>query len=1118
MTNFTFRCIFLICVSLFLANTNVRSQEMTQLESMPNDVKSVGENNLFVFGFRVNGSSSIELMLANNEKIDPTTIGQSKFQVYRKNDNALTAIKDGDLSNPAAVTLEASGDYIIQHWVKTNDGDVIESFDDFDAQVYLESCNGDPCVAGIRLFTTGLEGTRIIIGALPLDWRIGECYELWNIRRPVGVNTVPVTVIPPNGIPYTVQMNVTQIPAGIYVGNEACAMTNLAGQPNLLLPGQPLFPAGTTGGETVNIRGQLDIPINYTFENSRVCMHENSAIRYTSIFTMSSNQVFDRRRPDQSSYGAWNAIIGADVGSLVANANTFQGAYSALAARGLTNSYALTGNTFVRNFIGIRLQARNVITTFTNNRFITDQSYPVPTGGTGCGFTNQIPKPQGAFMFAGVYVEPNRSFNLPASSVGNTFVGIANGVFLQDASAIVQGCSFTNMLNGVYGQGGGADDGRGVVQFAVGARRLTVIGLGRTAATTFTGCRTAILCENTGTDVLNVSNCLISGVIEGISLSGAGSFTNSSITNNTIRAFSQFGIECRKLGLATNLNINNLRAEGGSNARHCIGIFNSGSLIANTGQFVSIVGNRLSGGNGLLRAQRGVFIENAGNVAVLDNDLQNQSLAGVDVRGGRFNQINCNNASRTTGSAGFSSALWSVLSAGNAWQNNITGRHTIGLRMEGASNPSPIRCNTFGQAQVGVDYTAMASNSVQGVPTGINTFQSHGNAWPGPFSQWAANGIGMAGTIVSNRFHILTSELPNFATVTTPAGWFSNQLTVGTIGCPTNTCNQMAIEDDRELSADDRAKMAGNGAYSDLTSYLDLKNLYADARQTVELQTDGDAVAFIQGKSTTNYGVLTNVASQLTDLEQYESDALSALNAQATQLYIEIDALNTALESGASTVDAQLTQRNTLDDQLALVQAAVENAKQQSLATKLGAKANLLSQLALVAPQSDFDAADKQILELYIQTSFVGVPLSTSEKISLFALAQMCEHTHGTAVLQARAWYLAETGELIEGSCDGQTGERSTGLQPYKYQMLNTVTISPNPAPQSFTLSLSWLPTADCTVQIMNPLGQIVKTLSVQAGNEKLEVSNVQLPVGVYKLIVYEQEVPSAQATLHIAE
>jgi Secretion system C-terminal sorting domain len=370
----------------------------------------------------------------------------------------------------------------------------------------------------------------------------------------------------------------------------------------------------------------------------------------------------------------------------------------------------------------------------------------------------------------------------------------------------------------------------------------------------------------------------------------------------------------------------------------------------------------------------------------------------------------------------------------------------------------------------------------------------------------------------ANTFRILTNELQNFATVTTPNGWFTTQFTTGTIGCPQATCTLVSTDDDRVLSSDDRAKTSGTGTYSDLTAYQYLKHLYADAKRALTLQNDGDAISFVQAKAGTNYGKLTNIASQVADLEQSEANALTSLDAQAAQIYAAIDVLNADVENGTSTVDAQILQRNTLDDQLTQVHTGIDNAKQQSINAKSSAKVGLLSQLASVAPQADYDAADKQLLELYLHTAFVQIPLTSSQKISLFTLAQLCEHTYGSAILQARAWYLAETGDMIEGSCDDQIGERSTGLQPYKYHMANTVAISPNPAYQNFTIALSWSPTTDCTVQIMNPLGQVVKNLQMQVGNERLEVQNLQLPAGVYKLIVYEQDVPSAQATLNISE
>jgi hypothetical protein len=1115
---------FFVLSILFLQLAQVMSQDFDVLTSKPTSFTSSEESTNLWFAYKAVESDLAAY--AVNVK-EPNNVLLSKFRLYKVTGEFVDIMQE-DIGNQISYALLASQAYVLQHYVLFENGSEIETFDYFNPDDFFGGCAIVPCEARIFFNTSRYPpGSTFTLGNpgqmfTPIP---GNCYTLWNVNTYVDV--LPYTVFPPGGVPM-IGFIPNTIPVGIYVGNQPCAITNLGTQINVI-DGSPLFPAGVSNGLRVSIRGQLDITTNYTFSNSDICMHSDAAIRYTNNLTLNVNQVHDRRTPDGGSLGAWNAIIATGTASLSATTNTFQGAYSALNARGLANTYALTNNVFIRNFIGIRLTARNAITTFNTNKFLTDAQFSVPAGGLGCGFTNGIPKPQGTVMFAGVYVEANRTFDLPTSSVGNIFDQIANGVYLEDANTRIHGCQFRYMQNGAYvHQNGGADDGRGVVQFARGSRRLTVVGLGRTGIRTFIGCRTAILSQNIGTNVLNVSNCWISDVSEGISLVGNGSFPNSFITNNTIGNFTSFGIQCINLGKSSNLNINTLRAAAGVGASQCIGILDFSSLVSNSTPIVTITNNRTSAGNGLIGALKGISISNAANIAVLNNDLRNQTLSGVDIRGSRFNQISCNTSDRTTTSTAFSSALWSSLASSNNWVNNTTGRHTIGLLMAGASNPSDIMCNTFGQARIGVDYTAMASNSMQRVQVGPTQFQSHGNVWIGPFSQWAANGNGMAGTPIANRFSIRTNELPNFRIVTTPSdltlpptmpqlAWFLDEA-VGSIGCPTTTCVQIITEDGRVLSTDDRTKMAASGSYSDLTSYLDLKNLYADAKLNTNLQNDADALGFVQTKASTNYGRATNIASQVAGLEQNASDVLTIYHTQAAQLFGVIDQLDIELENGTSTIDAQLAQRNNLNDQLLQIQAEIASNQQQSLNTKLAVKQNLLVQLSAITPQFEFDAADKQLLELYIQSAFVQVPLTTSQKMSLFTLAQMCEHIYGTAVFQARAWYLAETGDAVDGNCDDEVGARSSDIEPNKHQTLNTVRISPNPVRQNFTIDLSWKPSAHCTAQVVNALGQIVKTLQIAEGNGVLEVVNLNLTAGIYKLVVYEHDVATAQTTLNISE
>jgi hypothetical protein len=83
------------------------------------------------------------------------------------------------------------------------------------------------------------------------------------------------------------------------------------------------------------------------------------------------------------------------------------------------------------------------------------------------------------------------------------------------------------------------------------------------------------------------------------------------------------------------------------------------------------------------------------------------------------------------------------------------------------------------------------------------------------------------------------------------------------------------------------------------------------------------------------------------------------------------------------------------------------------------------------------------------------------------------------------------------------------------FDFVKQVSVYPNPLSQSFTLELGWKQIGICSVQVVNQLGQIVQTMRINHENGLIAAS---LPPGLYRLLVFENEVLVAQTMISVAD
>jgi Secretion system C-terminal sorting domain len=1064
---------------------------------------------------KVQVPGNTNILFTGRPLLNQSQIGLSVFRLYKKNNSNVELIEESQ-TFVFNFYKPSSNSYFIAHcYQNLIDGKHYETYYDLTENGDFVPCSPkvpNCCEALIQLTLPAQFLPYTVLfgnpGVFLVQDEVVECHELWNINTYDTPAQFPITITG-QGIAW-VGIGQNDLNPGIFAGNMACANTDLGTQPNLLWPNL-LFPAGGTGGREIIIRGSLDIN-SYVFNSCNICMWPNSAMTYTGILEILNSEVHDRTCTAFNV--AWDGIIsrGANTRFIGTNSN-FQGAYNVL----LTESNSLTqlrlnGNDFFRSYLGVNIRRPSAIAVFQNNTFGNNDGL-FPGGGLGCNFSTPIARVPGNQMYAGIWAESNLNVSLPTTAVNNLFERIANGIYLDDAHAgRISGCRFHNMLNGAYLQGGGADDGRGIVQFVRGTRVFRQIGLGRNSPLlTFNNCREGIHIGIQGGSVrLSSTQNRMGSVNGGITIIGGQNSATGLVAPNSLISENQIayiGVNSHGI-LVTNLTPAGAQTLGsgltisnngilGTNANGTIGISISGTgtnfLASTTSVMVNVLNNStVSGpGNIINGGQKGLMILNTGNVHARNNQIQSNTtpnaVANIESTASQFNFFACNTLVGRNN--GWARSIWGNLSPNNIYDQNATSTSTNGIEIAGNNNPSTIRCNTISGHVDGLAYTNLAVNAPQFTPTGV----SHGNRWLGTFQNRPANGVSFGGNPLGMQFRILPNQMTGGVGLVNPPNWFVANAT-GSIGC--TTCNTQIGDFTRTITSIDTDLMANSNVPSDATTWLRLRSLYADILRESTLQQPGSSTQqFLSQQNASDFGKFATLSKSIDAAITAPSDLILQFTNDAEQAIDALIQLDDLLQNGAD-IDAQAGARSIAQTQLANANNGLQSVKQANLNTRLALQPGMLQTLQSTSPVLQPSINEKLLLSIYLTTSFIDQPITTGQEANILAIANQCEYEGGYAVAWARAWYHKQHGVWIEpGNCT--QNRASNEVTEFNDRFL---TLSPNPVSDVLHLNLRASHGFALPFQVSDTNGKIIETSEIPAESKTWSLNTAHFPPGVYFL------------------
>jgi len=162
--------------------------------------------------------------------------------------------------------------------------------------------------------------------------------------------------------------------------------------------------------------------------------------------------------------------------------------------------------------------------------------------------------------------------------------------------------------------------------------------------------------------------------------------------------------------------------------------------------------------------------------------------------------------------------------------------------------------------------------------------------------------------------------------------------------------------------------------------------------------------------------------------------------------------------------------------------------------------ANLLSLNGTLADSAAYQANEKLVNQIFLQTLALGNTEFTEAQITALAsIAEGCPLSDGEAVLRARAML-----NILEGEpavyddfviCYG--GERSDKLKK-QTPSGQSLKLYPNPTSDAVTVEYSGLASSDQRLVLFNVFGQSVMEITLPEGQGSVQVSLSTLPAGVY--------------------
>jgi hypothetical protein len=950
----------------------------------------------------------------------------------------------------------ANGCYELRHCALVNDqaGNPFQVMCQWNFCVKLAAQENDCCRLDVYALFHPATGTwRWGDGTTSLT-HPGPWHQYHNVNT-YDVNPINITRAG-NSFTYPIQ-----VLNGIWAG-EDCSTVSLNNQVNRLNTALKLFPSALSTGQRIAIEGTLEADYSYTFRNDDLCMWPGARMLVSTNqpITVDATLLHDKVcTQNGNSSGSWYAIelnrFGGGTNFNVINQSRITGAYAGIYSNStFANTVNISNTNFDRCYIGIRVRTRTTFASFANNTFGLGQSIAKwPMFSSLCGWENLIPKQLNAMPFAGIYVEPfgtnNVPLNLTAATGVNQFFNLANGIYSQNSSVTVRNCRMLDMHCGIYPTtGGGWDDGYGIFMESGSGRALDQIGFGQAGLSTFERCRHGVYAGASGgqditlrvsenrmvgmhygvTAILKANTGFVQGGNHFVSFNSIDYGTDVCLESNLMHGvlLNYTDLTTAPLRIADNI-INTTRLDYG------VGIDLQGSGNTNAGLARAKV-ERNQVNNGVFGIRAYQFSE----AHIDDNDITNFSQSGIQVNSSGRNITTNNTTNSAPGS--YKSGLDLFMSPSNTMACNTMQASLIGMEVRSASGGASINCNTFDNLDnIGLFYHQSPVTGDQ-ITGGIDSK----NTWLGNYSspKFHASLIGNA----TAAGVVYDADLASM-NVNPLMGWFNAPTSQQQIVCACDSLD--GFKKSTQLTDFERSIVDGLSIPTALEAFQIEMDLMTKLWEYPDLRNQSVAAqSYFNKHSGSNASKLAQVALGISQTSRLDQQLAYQ---QAETRKNEIEAILSSLDQvlvSANDLEAQLSQRFALAGELEALDNQIIAIRSALYAQNTSTADNLRVILGDVNPVESWEASTKALLSISLDTWMIGESENETQTEILRSIAQACQSETGSSVAHANTWLRNLHNEEYSNIC---AQNRSENIQIAE-QRAGSMNISPNPASNQFTI------------------------------------------------------------------
>ena len=478
--------------------------------------------------------------------------------------------------------------------------------------------------------------------------------------------------------------------------------------------------------------------------------------------------------------------------------------------------------------------------------------------------------------------------------------------------------------------------------------------------------------------------------------------------------------------------------------------------------------------------------------------------------------LNCNNI--IAANAPNANSIYGISvenSTENRYSQNTINSTFTGMKFSGLCNGTQLRGNKFGQHYFGL---WLSNSATLGLQTHL------GNGW---LSAAAYNYTGTAGQsaaarhdgnigVVGQSLFFVNSPTdplrpPSFRlTGITPAQWFVVEplvpCTWGYTGCEgaefgcgnlvSRPAEQTELDPLEQSIAED--SIAAELWKPEINRTAD-KELYDKLKQySLLAPTGSNAATFVAAKDGDKDGAFRMVS---------ENTKLAISIAESTkQLIADYGAQIDSLAAQIDAVQQNVADPTEANNQIALLKLQISNIESQiALLSEayLTGRDIELEQVKmdndLIAYTDQYSQNEKELNAIYLNTLAIGIDTFTPEQATtIAAIAYQCPLAGGKAVYRARAMYEQIAGET---DYDDEAICWAAGLAFKTAANANQATqvqLTPNPANEQLMLTINARSEGKGLVEIYNPMGMLVKSFNLAAGQSEYALPTNQLPTGMY--------------------